>query len=212
MTLDQLSTANACLGSEQQHQEKKKTMLKSVKTILFATNLTRSSVPAFEAAVVLALSFKAKIVVLHVLEKIPDYVEGRLAGMLGEDQWNQMMHAYQNEVRQSLTGKRSSSKLIRKALEHFCGEAGIDDATCGYQSREIVVTESGDVAERIIENAIKQDCDLIILGAHEGLFAKQSLGPTVKSVLKKSKIPVLVVPFVEGEEPSLPLVSGWRKE
>ena len=186
-------------------------MLKSVKTILFATNLTKNSVPAFEAAVTLAMTFKAKIVLLHVLEKLPDYIEGRLAGLLGEEKWNQLMHAHQTEARQILIGKRSSSKLIRQALQHYCSEAGIDDACTGYQSQEIVIAESGDVAERIIENAIAQDCDLIILGAHEGLFTKQSLGSTVKSVLKKSKIPVLMVPFVEGEESSLPMASGWRE-
>ena len=187
-------------------------MLKKVKTILFATNLTRNSVPAFEAAVLLALTFQAKIVLLHVLEKIPDYIEGRLAGLLGEDQWGEMMQVYENDVRQKLIGKRSSSKLIRKALEHFCSQAGFDDASSGYQSREIVVAERGDVAERIIENATAQECDLIILGAREGLLVKQSLGPTVRSVLKKSKIPVLVVPFVEGEELSLPMAPGWREE
>ena len=104
-------------------------MLKSVKTILFATDLTKRSVPAFDAATLLALTFKAKIVLLHVLEKLPDYVEGHLAGLLGEDQWDKIMHAHQSEVRQALIGKRSSSKLIRKALEHFCSEAGIDDAS-----------------------------------------------------------------------------------
>lgn len=186
-------------------------MLKRVKTILFATNLTRNSVPAFEAAVMLALTFQARIVLLHVLEKVPDYIEGRLAGLLGEDQYDQMMQAYQSEVRQKLIGKRSSSKLVRRALEHFCIEAGMDNASSGYQSREIVVADSGDVAERIIEHAIAQDSDLIILGAREGMFTKQSIGPTVKSVLRKSKIPVLVVPYVEGEEPSLPMASGWRK-
>ena len=68
-----------------------------------------------------------------------------------------------------------------------------------------------EVVERIIEHAIAQDSDLIILGAHEGLLTKQSIGPTVKSVLRKSKIPVLVVPYVEGEAPSLPMASGWRR-
>ena len=186
-------------------------MLKNVKNILFATNLTENAVPAFEAAVTLALAFKAKIVVLHVMEKVSGYVEGRLSGMLGEDQWKLMMEAYQSEIRQKLIGKRSSSKLVRKALEHFCSQVGIDSTSSGYQSREIVVAESGDIAERIIENAIEQECDLIILGAHEGLLTKQSLGVTVKSVLKKSRIPVLVVPLVEGEEASLPMSSGWRK-
>ena len=186
-------------------------MLKSVKTILFATNLTIDSIMAFEAAVTLALAFKAKIVLLHVLEKIPDYIEGRLTGLLGEDQWNKMMEAHQSDVRQKLIGKRSSSRLVRKALEHFCSTAGIDDDSCGYQSREVVVAEGGDVAERIVENANKHSCDLIVLGVSKGIFATQSTGPTIKSVLRKSKIPVLVVPFVEGEELSLPMASGWRK-
>ena len=186
-------------------------MLKGVKTILFATDLTRRSVPAFEAAALLALRFQAKIVLLHVMEKIPDYVQGRLSGLLGDDQWDAMVRQHQNTVRQKLIGKRSSGTLIRAALEHFCSEIGIDDDACGYQSREIVVADSGDVAERIIEHAGAQDCDIIILGAREGIFAKQSIGGTIKSVLKKSKIPVMVVPFAEGEAPSLPIASGWRK-
>ncbi|MDP2862251.1 MAG: hypothetical protein Q8N95_05610 [Desulfobacterales bacterium] len=41
---------------------------------------------------------------------------------------------------------------------------------------------------------------------------KKSIGPTIKSVLKKSKIPVIVMPFVEGEEPLLPMTPGWRKQ
>jgi nucleotide-binding universal stress UspA family protein len=187
-------------------------MLKTIKTILFATNLEQNSVPAFEAAVTLALTFRAKIVLLHVLEKMPEDIEGRLAGMFGEDQWNEMTQSYETEVRQKLIGKRSSNTLIRTALERFCTEAGIDDVSCGYESREVVIAERGDVAERIIENANAHECDLIILGSHEGLLAKQSLGPTVKSVLKKAKIPVMVAPLVKGEEESLPLAPGGRKQ
>jgi nucleotide-binding universal stress UspA family protein len=183
-------------------------MLKSIKTILFATNLEQNSVPAFEAAVSLALTYRAKIVLLHVLEKMPGYIEGRLAGLFGEAQWKEMLQAHETKVRQKLIGKRSSSELIRQTLEHFCSQAGIDDASCGYESREVVVTESGDIAERIVENVITHQCDVIVLGGHEGLFTKQSIGPTVRSVLKKSKIPVLVVPFVKGEAPSLPISPG----
>ncbi len=186
-------------------------MLKNIKTILFATNLERNSVPAFEAAVMLALTFRAKIVLLHVLEKMPGYVEGRLASMFGEDQWTDILEKHETDARQKLIGKRSSSALIRKALEHICNTVGIDDASCGYESREVVVARSGDVAEGIIENAVKQGCDLIVVGGHEGLFAKQTLSHAVKSVLKRSQIPVLVVPYVKGEAQSLPWSSGWMK-
>lgn len=185
-------------------------MLKKIKTILFATNLSRNCMPAFDTAVILALTFQAKIILLHVLEKIPDYVEGRLAGLMGEDQWAEMMRSYETEVVQKLIGKRSSSRLIRGVLEHFCSEAGIDEASCGYQSREVVVGD-GDVAENIIENSVTHACDLIVMGAREGYFLKQSVGTTVKSVLRKSKIPVLIVPAEQKADLGLRDPSGWRE-
>jgi nucleotide-binding universal stress UspA family protein len=183
-------------------------MFKGIKTILFTTNLSKNCVPAFDVAVMLALQFKAKIVLLHVLEKIPDYVEGRLEGLLGEDQWKEMMHSHENDIRQKLIGKRSSNALIQKALEHFCTEAGIDEASCGYQSREVVI-EDGDVTECILENAKRHACDLIVMGAHENRLLTKSIGNTTKSVLRKSKVPVMVVPIDPKEKKDLPELSSW---
>lgn len=184
-------------------------MFKGINTILFTTNLTRNCIPAFDVAVFLALRFQAKIVLLHVLEKVPDYVGGRLEGLLGEKQWKEMIQTYENEARQTLIGKKSSSKLIRKALEHFCTEAGIDDKACGYQSREVVIDE-GEIAETIIQNAKKYDCDLILMGAHEGLIAKNTVGATIKSVMRKSAVPVMVVPFDPDSDAEIPDVNGWQ--
>jgi nucleotide-binding universal stress UspA family protein len=183
-------------------------MFKGVKTILFSTNLSKNCVPAFDVAVMLAMQFKAKIVLLHVLEKIPDYVEGRLEGLLGEDQWKEMMHSHENEIRQKLIGKRSSNALIQKALEHFCTEAGIDDDACGYQAREVVITD-GDVAESILAIAKAHECDVIVMGAPETRLLKKSIGTTTKSVLKKSKVPVIVVPVDPKEKKDLPDLSSW---
>lgn len=168
-------------------------MLEDIKTILFATNLKKNCVPAFDFAAVLALRFQAKIILLHVLEKIPDYAESRIVGLLGEKQWNEIMLDYSRGARQSLIGKKSSSKLIQIALEHYCKEAGIDEASCGYQSREVVISD-GNVVDNIIENSKKHDCNLIIMGDHEGLISKKAIGNTIKSILRSSKIPVLVVP------------------
>jgi hypothetical protein len=55
------------------------------------------------------LTYRAKIVLLHVLERMPGYIEGRLAGMFGEEQWKEMLQAHETKVRQKLIGKRSSS-------------------------------------------------------------------------------------------------------
>jgi hypothetical protein len=74
-----------------------------------------------------------------VIERIPDYAESRLEGLLGEEAWRELRHSQEEDARQKLIGKKSTNKLIRKALEQFCSEAGIDDASCGYDSREVVL-------------------------------------------------------------------------
>lgn len=164
-----------------------------IKTILFATNLTQECLKAFDFAVILALKFRAKIVILHVMEKLPDYAESRLEGILGEDVWSEMRRTHEKEAHQALIGKRSSSKLIRKALEHFSIEAGIDEASCGYQSQEIVIGD-GNVVDGIIKHSQQHACDLIILGGRQSLHKTKSISGTTKSVLQRSNTPVLVVP------------------
>lgn len=172
---------------------------KGIKTILFATNLTRACMQAFDFAAILALKFQAKIVILHVLEKIPDYVESRLEGLLGADTWREIQQTHEKKAHQALIGKRSSNKLIRKALEHFCMEGGIEEASCGYQTQEIVIGD-GNVVDGILKHSREHACDLIILGGRESSLFTKSMGTTIKQVLQKSKKPVLVVPPDPGVE------------
>jgi nucleotide-binding universal stress UspA family protein len=168
-------------------------MFKPIKTILFATNLSETCKQAFDFAAVLATRFQATIVLLHVLEKLPMSVEGQLKGMIGEKRWNDIIASHQQDARQILIGKQSSDSLIRQALNHFCSEAGIDDASCGYQSREIVIGD-GEVVEDVIRYSKEYNCDIIILGTREGFISNNVIGPTIKSIMRKSTIPVLVVP------------------
>lgn len=169
-------------------------MMKPIKNILFATNLSENCVPAFDFAASLATRYQATIVLLHVIEKMPDYVEGRLMGLLGKEKWQETIDAHANDAREALIGKKSSNTLIRAALDQFCSEAGIDDDSCGYHAREIVVS-SGEVIDDIISHAKKYECDVIIMGAREGFISKKtSIGPTIKGVLRGSHTPVLVVP------------------
>ena len=174
-------------------------MIKPISSILFATNLTENCKPAFDYAASLATRYQATLVLLHVIEKMPDYVEGRLRGMLGEKQWREMAAAHENNARQTLIGKKSESRLIREALEKFCLEAGIDDKTCGYHSREIVVVD-GEIIEEILKNAEKFECNTIIMGARQGYISKgTTIGPHIKGVLRQAKIPVTIVPPVPVE-------------
>jgi nucleotide-binding universal stress UspA family protein len=170
-------------------------MIKPLASILFATNLTDNCRPAFDFAASLATRYQASIVLLHVLEKMPDYVEGRIRGLLGDQQWKEIAEAHEQSARQVLIAKRPSSELVREALDKFCIAAGIDDAACTFVSREIVVRD-GEIIDEIVEQAAASKSDLIVMGARQGgLFVKETaIGPTIKGVLRRAKVPVLVVP------------------
>jgi nucleotide-binding universal stress UspA family protein len=168
-------------------------MFKSIKAILFATNLSETCKQAFEFAAVLATRFQATIVILHVLEKVPKSAQGMLKAYIGDDRWNETAASQEKDARQILDGMKSSVALVHEALCQFCTEAGIDAASCGYASREIVISE-GEIVDNVIATAEKYHCDIIILGTREGFLFNNVIGPTIKAIMRKSKIPVLVVP------------------
>ena len=168
-------------------------MLKGIKTILFTSNLSATSRVTFSHAAVLAIQLKAKIVLLHVIEKLPENYESRMMGLFGFSKWHEVLLQHKEEARHALVGKISNKQMIRSALSEFCRESGIDNDQCGIIQNEIVVKE-GDVVEEILLSATEHSCDLIIMGASKGLLSGISVGHNIKSVLKKSTVPTLVVP------------------
>ena len=86
-------------------------MFKPIQTILFATNLSENCRAAFDVAASMATRYQATLVLLHVVEKMPEYVEGRLRGLLGEKQYADMARNQADNARQTLIGKKSSNKL-----------------------------------------------------------------------------------------------------
>jgi nucleotide-binding universal stress UspA family protein len=168
-------------------------MLKPVQSILFATDLSTNCQQALEFVISVGTRFQATIYMLHVLEALPENVEGHLKNLLGRHQWSDIVHSHQSQAHKSLTGKISTNSRVRQEIQKFCQEAGINEKTCDFQSQEIIISD-GDVAESIIKHALENDCDLIVLGAKRGLFHKISLGTTTKEVLKNGKVAVTVVP------------------
>jgi nucleotide-binding universal stress UspA family protein len=168
-------------------------MLKPIRSILFATDLTPNCQQALEFTIALATSFKATIYMLHVIERLPDHVDERLKDLLGKHQWEDLVNSHQMNARRSLLGKQSTNSAVREAVHEFCQQTGIDEGACDFNSREIIISD-GDVAEEVLKNAEENECDLIVLGAHRTVFSKTSVGNKVKGILKKSKIAVTVVP------------------
>lgn len=172
-------------------------MLKPVRSILFATDLTPNCQPALDFTISMATRFHATIYMLHVIEKLPEQMGDRLKDLLGTHQWEEMVDTHKSAAHKSLVGKRSTNDVVRDAVHNFCQQEGIDEDSCDFQSREIIISD-GDIVEDILKNAEANECDLIVLGGHRSMFAKTSVGRTVKGVMKRSKIPVTLVPSEES--------------
>lgn len=173
-------------------------MIKPLKSIMLATNLEEYNKVAFDVAVSLATHYEAKLVLLHVLEKLPQQAENRLLWMFGKEQRDEAHKAEVEHAHKSLVGKNITSGVIRSALDEYCKRSGLDEATCGIVSREIIISE-GDVVEDILTYSQEKGCGMIVLGTHEGLFSKSAISSHIKSILKRSTIPVLTVPTVFGK-------------
>jgi len=164
-----------------------------IKSILFATDLSEKCRPAFEFAASMATRYQATIILLHVTEKIPGYVESRLKGLFGEEEFEKIAKDHEKSMQEKLIAKKTSDNFIRTALEQFCLKSGIDDASCNFTSREVVI-RNGEVVDEIIRQSKNYACDLIILGGRKGRLNTTPIGSVIKETLRRSKIPVLVVP------------------
>ena len=90
--------------------------------------------------------------------------------------------------------KGSVSPFNPKSLRATAGICVyLDDATCGYHSREIVVSD-GEIVEEVIAQSKKFKADLVVLGTRDGFLTDNRIGQTIKSIIRNSKIPVMVVP------------------
>lgn len=167
-------------------------MLKPIDNILFATDLTPGCQKAYEFAVAMAIRNKSALYILYIIQDMPESVEGRLKTLLGRHQWQELMNTKKEDIRQSMTGKRTSSSVLSD-IQDFCDKIGMDGDACSFHTREIIISAGG-IADTIATNVEEHKCDIVIMGAHEGIISGNSIGDNIKSVLKNSPVPVTLVP------------------
>jgi nucleotide-binding universal stress UspA family protein len=159
-----------------------------IQKILFATDLSENARYAFAYAASLANLYGARLVILHVLAELPS-LDASISYHIGKAEWEAIKQKRMQAAHEKLIGKIRSDLAIRDALNRFFEKAQSDNLV-----RDETIVERGDPARQILKYAVERNCDLIVMGRHgHGSLADAVMSSTTKHVVKRSKIPVLVV-------------------
>lgn len=144
--------------------------MKPIRKILYGTDFSDSSLPAWDYALTLAKLAGAEVHVLHV---ISEFTDGRKSMIQAES-----MVLLEREVEiQAL-----------KEMEGFCKEKIDGDIPC---TTEVVM---GIPFQEIIKKAGELGADLIVVGTHGRMGIEHVLvGSTAERLVRRSPIPVLTV-------------------
>jgi nucleotide-binding universal stress UspA family protein len=166
-----------------------------IRKILFTTDLSQQTRHAFAHAVGLATRYGAGLTILYVMEDAaPTPAQSaNLQAFIGNERWQELRQAHEQEVRQILIGKRRESSMIREALTDMVTAAQQEMPEGRLQPEEIVVTQ-GDTVDCILHEAETRGVDLIVMGYHSrGRLEEAIVGSVSRSVLRRAHVPVLLV-------------------
>lgn len=150
-------------------------MIVKIKKILYTTDLSDNFDYTFYYALNSAEKHNAKIDVLHVLKSklvVPGMTIDEVCA--GTDQTAAYI-------------KKRIDDLIQKDIKFNPGRADL------VASIEVL---EGDPVEGILQKALEEKPDVIIMGKHsKGRIARVLLGNVAMNVLKKTRIPVYIIPL-----------------
>ncbi len=164
-----------------------------VKKILYATDLSENARYAFAYAVSLADLYGAKIALLHVLPEASELMDQQIIGYIDPDRWEKIKAQHFTEAKEALIAKRKDHLAIKDVLHQFSEKVKETQEGEGFVTDDIIVVR-GNPVEQILKHAKERSCDLIVMGTHgHGTLADVMLGSTARRVIRRSKVPVLVV-------------------
>lgn len=171
-------------------------MVHDYKKILFTTDLSQRSKEVFDYTVGLAAGANSKIIILHVIEDEQSRTKDLVVDMIGKDAYSKIQQENEMHARSILVGKQKEVPILKEALEKLGqsvttkGKDGDDELIDG------VVIRIGKLVDEILQVAKESDCDMIVMGHHQKSMLKNALiGSCVRGVLRKSTVPVFLVPI-----------------
>ncbi|WP_022664782.1 universal stress protein [Desulfospira joergensenii] len=169
-------------------------MIQKPKKILFASDLSKGMKQVFDYAASMAVYAEAEIIVLHVMEEASSSSEKRVRMAFGEELYKNIKNEHKTGARNLLIGKNVDALKIRQAISGFLE----DETPLETESPigKILVSESRSIADEVVSTAVDEDCDLIVMGCKQkGLLAEAMGSKLVRKVLKRTSVPVFIVPL-----------------
>jgi nucleotide-binding universal stress UspA family protein len=143
-----------------------------MKNILVTLDFEENEKQLIDVATQFAQSFNSKLWLIHITAPDPDFV--------GYDAGPQYIR----------DNRAKEIKKEHRRLEDYCRELEKQD----IEADGILL--QGATTEMIMKKSEKLNIDLIITGhRNRGIFYKALLGSVSSQIIKKSKIPVLVIPL-----------------
>ena len=160
-------------------------MIPQIKKILYATDLSKNSVYAFFYAVDMAKRHNAKIIILHTVEPVRQYIyDGASMGLEG-----MLQKAKKQE-------QEEDTEEITRRLQEFCKKVEAQSGPACVELVSKILVPVGHPVEEILKTADEESCDAIVLGTHGKGFLKQTfLGSIAEDVLQRTRNPVFIIPL-----------------
>ncbi len=159
-------------------------MIPAVKKILYATDLSRNSAHALRYALYLSKQNRADIHLLHVVEEVPPHALAFFGGYVDDVYIEENVSSAKNEI------KRRLEKFFDSELE--------DESELADRVTSVEVSK-GYPADEILKRAESTGCDMIVMGTHGRGLSRAFLGSVAEKVLRKSAVPVCIIPLPKGE-------------
>jgi nucleotide-binding universal stress UspA family protein len=157
-----------------------------MKKILIALDYNPTAQHILEAGYELARSMGAEVILMHVVADYTYYSSLDYSPILGFDQFSNLGAMQLDSVTQL-------ENAANEYLEHMKSQLG-DPSTK-------TLIKDGDAGEAIVEASDNLGVNVVVLGSHSrrGLD-KILMGSVAEKVLRKSKIPLYIIPVSEKDK------------
>jgi len=162
-------------------------MIPEIKKILYTTDLSQNARHAFSYAASLANRYDAGVTILHVLEDLSPTADSMVINIIGKEKWDELRGRNEKEV----------LKTIKSKLTKFCEDVQSELPSCPFITDKIMV-KIGNPVDEIVQEVENKSYDMVVMGAHgHGALAGALMGSVSRRVVRRCKIPVLVVRLPE---------------